>query len=76
MSRFYFDLMNGPNTVRDDRGVEASSLTEAAEQGRAAVKDVRDNGEAPALEDGWWLVIRDETEMTLRSISLDDSALH
>ena len=75
-SRFYFDLTNGSDTLRDDEGVKASGLHEAAEHAQAAVEDMRGNGKGPAPGDGWWLIIRDESEMTPRSIPLDDSALH
>lgn len=75
-SRFDFDLRNGSNTLQDDEGVEASSLDEAAEHAQAALEDMGGTGEAPATGDGWRLVISDESGMTLRSISLDNGALH
>ena len=58
--RFYFDLTNGQTTLRDETGVEATSLNEALEQARAAIDEMRDNGELDGLGRGWQLIIRDE----------------
>lgn len=59
-ARFYFDLTNGPETLRDDEGVEASCLDEATEQAKAAMEDMRVNEGAPAPGDGWRLILRGE----------------
>lgn len=75
-TRFYFDLTNGPDILRDHDGVEASSLDEAAGQVQAALEDLRGNEEAPAAGDGWQMVIRDESGTTLKTITLDDLAFH
>ena len=75
-TRFYFDLTNGPNTLRDDEGVEASSLDEATGQAQAAMDDMRSKDEAPTQGEGWQLIIRDESGVTLKAISLDDVAFH
>lgn len=74
--RFHFDLTNGETFIRDDEGVDASGPDEAIEEARAALDCLRGNEEAPALGDGWQLIIRDESGTTLRAIPLDDGACH
>ena len=75
-TRFYFDLTNGPDTLRDDEGVEASSFDEAAGQAQAALEDMRSTEDAPIPGDGWQLIIRDESGTTLKSMPLDEDAFH
>ena len=76
MTRYYFDLANGDDLIRDDEGVDASSPAEAFEEAQAALIDMRSNGKAPEPGSGWQLIIRDERGETLSTISLDDVAFH
>lgn len=75
-SRFYFDLTNGPDTLRDDEGVEASSFDEAAGQAQAALEDMRSSEEVPAPGERWQMIIRDENGMTLKLVPLVDGGFH
>ena len=76
MTRYYFDLANGYDLIRDDEGVDTSSPAEAFEEARAALSDLRGSGEAPEPGSGWKLIIRDEIGMTLSTISLNDVPFH
>ena len=67
-SRFYFDLTDGLDTLRDDEGVEANSLDDAIRQTQTVLDEIRDDGNASAFEDGWQLVIRDEHGNRLTSL--------
>lgn len=69
-ARYYFDLRKGSDTLHDDVGVEASGLDEVTREARTALDELRGSGEAPGLRDGWELVIRDKSGMTLQAISL------
>ena len=71
--RFHFDLKNGEDLISDVVGVDADGPDEAIDEARAALEDMRLNEEAPALGDGWQLIIRDDTGTTLRTILLDDA---
>ena len=74
--RFYFDLKNEEVLIRDDEGVDASSLDEAIEEAHAGFRDIRGSEDALTPGDGWQLIIRDESGMTLSTISLDEVAFH
>ena len=74
--RFHFDLTNGEKLIRDDEGVDANGPGEAIEEAQAALECMRGNEEAPEPGDGWQLIIRDESGMTLWAIPIDDLASH
>lgn len=74
--RFHFDLTNGEKLIRDDEGVDASGPDEAIEEAQAALEYMRGNEEVLAPGDGWQLIIRDESGLTLKAIALDDGASH
>ena len=74
--RYFYDLTNGDDHMRDTEGVVASGPDEAIEEARAAMADMRSNEESPVPAEGWQLVIRDESGMTLRSLPLDDGGFH
>ena len=55
--RYHFDLEDGNEVLRDQDGVEASSLDEAVTHALAVIAEMRANGEI--VEPGVWrLVIR------------------
>ncbi|WP_375408133.1 DUF6894 family protein [uncultured Methylobacterium sp.] len=72
VQRFHFDLTNGEELIRDTEGIEASGPDEAIEEARAALADVRGNEDAAVPTEGWQLIIRDASGVTLKAISLDD----
>ena len=73
-SRYYFDLTNGLDTLRDDDGVEAGSLDEAIRHTQSVLDEIRDDGNASAFEDGWHLVIRDESGATLKTLPVNGTS--
>lgn len=44
--RFYFDVDNGRETVRDDEGVEAEDLEQALSDARAVIGEIADELQA------------------------------
>lgn len=74
--RLYFDLTNGSELIRDTEGVEAAALDEAVVEVQSALNEMRHSGEADMPADGWRMVIRDDSGMTLRSMPLDDDSYH
>ena len=74
--RYYFDLANGRDLVRDDVGVTASGPAEAIKEARAALVEMYRNEEAPEPGDIWRLLIRDEAGTSLGAISFDTGTFH
>lgn len=74
--RLYFDFTDGLEVIRDEQGVEISVLDEAIVEVQSALTGLRQSGEADMRSDGWQLVIRDDSGMTLRSMPLDDEGFH
>ena len=67
-SRFYFDLTNGLETIRDHQGVEARDLDQAIEEARVVINEMRDSGELSEDEEGWILIIKDAEGDTLMTL--------
>lgn len=74
--RLYFDLTDGLEVIRDEEGVEISVLDEAVVEVQSALTEMRHSGEADMRTDGWQLVIRDDSGVTLRSMPLYDEGFH
>lgn len=68
--RFYFDLTNGPATIRDDEGVEARSLDEAMREAAAVLEEMRGIADPSARHESWKLVIRAEGGGALGTLPL------
>ncbi|MGU3537563.1 DUF6894 family protein [Methylobacterium sp. A54F] len=58
-TRFYFDLVNGHDAIRDETGVEAADAADALAQARAVLGEMRAAGDLPPGGDPWTMVIRD-----------------
>lgn len=43
--RFYFDLHNGHDFIRDDEGVEASNLEQATVEAQVVMEEMRESDE-------------------------------
>ncbi|MCJ2092199.1 hypothetical protein MKK67_06770 [Methylobacterium sp. J-072] len=56
--RFYFDIENGEEILRDEEGVEASSFEEVMEEARSVIQEmaVEVTGDNPG--EMWTLVVR------------------
>ena len=59
--RFYFDVDNGRETVRDDEGVVADDLEQALADARSVISEMADELGATSLERLWTRAVRDET---------------
>ncbi|MGH1570795.1 DUF6894 family protein [Methylobacterium sp. P31] len=59
--RFYFDIENGKETIRDEHGVEAESLAEALDEARSVIDEMANELAANDLSGTWTLVVRDAT---------------
>ena len=74
ISRFYFDLTNGTDTLRDDDGVEANGLDDAIRQTRTVLDEIRDDKTVSILDGGWQLLIRDESGATVMSLAVTETS--
>ncbi|TXM98881.1 hypothetical protein FV242_27375 [Methylobacterium sp. WL64] len=61
--RFYFDIENGLETIRDEEGVEVSGLKEAIDEARSVISEVYDELESSLAEKKWVLVVRNANRM-------------
>ncbi|WP_409518546.1 DUF6894 family protein [Methylobacterium sp. PvR107] len=68
--RFYFDVDNGRETVRDDQGVEAEDLEQALADARTVISEIADDLKAIDMDSLWTLVVRDETGLTVAHLPL------
>ena len=75
-TRFYFDLKNGQEIIRDDEGVDANSQNEAIRAAQCVLDEMRGNDQPQVQVAGWQLIIRDQRGMTFRVMSLDDNTFH
>lgn len=75
-TRFYFDLKNGQEILRDVEGVDANSPDEAIKAAQSVLDEMRGNDEPQQQETGWQLIIRDEKGLTFRVMSLDNDTFH
>jgi hypothetical protein len=57
-SRFYFDLENGGERIRDEEGVEADSLVEALDEAQSVIAELADEVASATPNETWTLVVR------------------
>lgn len=57
--RFYFDIENGEEKIRDEEGVEAGSFEEAMEEARNVIREMADELNCDGSGQPWTLVVRD-----------------
>jgi hypothetical protein len=76
-TRYYFNLTNGNTMLRDEEGVEASSIQEAIISALEAVEELRaqDSSESDEWQ-GWRLEIVDTSGRAVHSIPLDACSAH
>ncbi|MEE7439157.1 DUF6894 family protein [Methylobacterium oryzae] len=58
-SRFYFDIENGEETIRDAQGVEAADVAEALAEARSVIDEMAGELEVAGPAGAWTLVVRD-----------------
>jgi hypothetical protein len=59
--RFYFDIDNGKEMIRDEQGVEAEDLAEALAEARSVIDEMADDLGIADRNDRWTLIVRDAT---------------
>lgn len=57
--RFYFDIENGKESIRDEEGVEADGLEEALTEARSVIREMADELAAADPDEAWTIVVRD-----------------
>lgn len=72
--RFYFDVENGRETIRDHEGVDATDLTEALVEARSVIREMADDVCAHDLGGGWTLVVRDAAGIVVARLPISRSA--
>ncbi|MGH1569408.1 DUF6894 family protein [Methylobacterium sp. P31] len=71
--RFYFDLENGQETIRDDVGVLADDMEHALTEAQAAISETIDEGLANDPGVTWVLVVRDAKGWVVARLSVEKS---
>lgn len=57
--RFYFDIENGKESIRDEEGVEADSVEEALGEARSVIREMAEDLAAADPDGTWSLIVRD-----------------
>ena len=76
-ARYYFNLTDGDTMIRDEEGIEASSVQAAVVSAMEAVEELR--AQDPLNSDewqGWQLEIVDASGQALQVIPLDALSVH
>lgn len=58
--RFFFDVSNGGETIHDEVGVDAESLTEVLAEARSVIIEMADEVRENNPNQMWMLIVRDE----------------
>jgi hypothetical protein len=70
LRRFYFDVGNGRETIRDEEGVEAEDLEQALADARGVIGEMADDLGTIDLDNPWTLVVRDDTGMEVAHVPI------
>ncbi|WP_246812430.1 DUF6894 family protein [Microvirga sp.] len=76
-SRYYFNLTDGETMIRDEEGIEASSIQAAVVSAMEAVEELR--AQDPSNSDewqGWRLEIVDASGQAVQTFQLDALSAH
>ena len=77
LARYYFNLTNGETMIRDEDGIEASSVQAAVISAMEAVEELRSQDPSNSEEwQGWWLEIVDTSGQAVQTIPLDVLSTH
>ncbi len=75
-SRYYFNLTDGDEVIRDEDGIEVSDVRTALIRAFDAIAELRQEGPAAVGEwQGWRLDIVDSSGNLIQSLLLDIAAL-
>jgi hypothetical protein len=69
--RFFFDLTNGRETIRDELGVEAESIQQARREAQDVIEECGRTGDLDDSSGRWELVIRSHDGIVLERIEID-----
>ncbi|MBP1180958.1 DUF6894 family protein [Methylobacterium sp. PvR107] len=70
LQRFYFDVDNGREIVRDDEGVEAEDFEQALADARSVISEMAAELAVANLSGPCSIIVRDETGLTLAQVPL------
>ena len=68
--RFYLDLIDGSEFVRDQGGMEARDLDHATDHAQSVLQEIRKAGRLTGSQGPWAIVIRDRNGRSVRRIAL------
>lgn len=68
--RFYLDLIDGSEVIRDTGGMEARDLDHATDHAQSVLQEIRKAGRLTGSAGPWAIVIRDRTGRSIRRIAL------
>jgi hypothetical protein len=69
-ARFFYDLTDGQEILRDDEGAEADGLAEAIQQARIVIEEMKAAGELDGLSGSWRITVRGEDGAALTSLPI------
>jgi hypothetical protein len=76
-ARYYFNLTNGETMIRDEEGIEASSIQAAVISAMEAVEELRAQDPSNSEEwRGWRLEVVDASGQAMQAIPLDALSAH
>src|SRR3954453_12451474 len=76
-ARYYFNLTDGDTMIRDEEGIEASSIQVAALSAIEAIEEVRaQDGSTSDEVQGWRVEIVDDSGRAVQPIPLDARSAH
>ncbi|MHC2109295.1 DUF6894 family protein [Methylobacterium sp. CM6246] len=70
-TRFFFDVTNGDETIRDEVGVEGVSLDEVLAEARVVVAEMAYDVIKVDPDASWALIVRDEAGSPIGSIPIE-----
>jgi len=72
-SRYFFNLTDGEDMIRDEEGILVSDVQAALVSALEVIRELRAEDPSAAAEwKGWRLEILDEAGQVIESVSLDD----
>ena len=76
-ARYFFNLTNGAVMIRDEEGIETSSIQAAVVSAMEAVEELRAQDPLNSEEwRGWWLEVVDASGQAVQTIPLDTLSAH
>lgn len=70
LRRFYFDVGNDQEAIRDEEGVQAEDLKQALADAYDVISEMADDLGAADLNNSWTLIVRDETGLMVAHVPI------